>query len=100
MLPRIDVAQIRKQFPALARQIDGQPAIYFDGPAGSQVPQRVIAAVSNYLAHSNANTHGLFATSQETDGIFSTARRAVGDLLGVADPVAPTGELMRPLHTR
>ena len=33
------LAEIRSQFPALQRKIDGQAAVYFDGPAGTQVPQ-------------------------------------------------------------
>ena len=85
MSSRFDITEIRAQFPALARRIRGQPAVYFDGPAGSQVPQRVITAVSNYLAGSNANTHGLFATSQETDDRLSKARHAAADLFGTSE---------------
>ncbi len=72
----------RRQFPALSRQVDGKPAVYFDGPAGTQVPQRVIEAVSSYMAHSNANSHGSFVTSRETDAMQDEAHRAMADLLG------------------
>ena len=34
-----DVMWCRRQFPGLARRVAGQPAVFFDGPAGSQVPQ-------------------------------------------------------------
>src|SRR5258708_2222124 len=57
----------RRQFPALGRQSCGQPAVFFDGPAGSQVPDRVIEAIAAYLRSSNANQGGLFATSRESD---------------------------------
>ena len=77
-----DVARYRRQFPALARQLAGQPAVYFDGPAGSQVPQRVIDAMRDYLVRSNANTHGAFATSRRSDKIIAAAHAAVADLLG------------------
>jgi cysteine desulfurase family protein (TIGR01976 family) len=81
-----DVERCRAQFPALAREVNGRPAVYFDGPAGSQVPQRVIDAVSHYLAHCNANHDGVFATSQESDALVKAAHRAVADFLGSSDP--------------
>ena len=40
--------------------------MFFDGPGGTQAPQRVIEAMSHYLAHTNANHGGLFATSRES----------------------------------
>ena len=44
------VPELRQQFPALARRHGDQPVIYLDGPAGSQVPQNVIDAISDYYA--------------------------------------------------
>src|SRR5262245_14846281 len=57
----------RRQFPALSRRVGERPVAFFDGPGGTQVPQRVIEAVSHYLAHTNANHGGHFATSRESD---------------------------------
>jgi cysteine desulfurase family protein (TIGR01976 family) len=82
----LDVQACRRQFPALSRTHDGWPVAYFDGPAGSQVPQRVIDAVAHYMAHTNANHGGLFATSRESDAMLAEAHRAVADLLGASDP--------------
>ena len=62
----LDVSACRRRFPGLGRQVAGQPAIFFDGPGGTQVPQRVIDAVADCLAHRNANDGGLFATSRES----------------------------------
>ena len=76
----------RRQFPALSRKVNGVPGIYFDGPGGTQVPQRVIDAVSNYLAQTNANHEGLFATSRESDMILDQAHEAVADFVGTDDP--------------
>ncbi|MFI4876480.1 MAG: cysteine desulfurase-like protein [Blastopirellula sp. JB062] len=78
------VARAREQFPALRRELNGQPIIYWDGPAGTQVPQRVADAVSDYLLHHNANTHGAFLTSRETDALMDDAHAAVADLLGAS----------------
>lgn len=78
----LDIAWARAQFPALAQKVNGHPAIFFDGPGGTQVPQRVIDAMRDYLVRSNANTHGAFATSQRSDEIITAAHGAVADLLG------------------
>ena len=79
------VEAIRQSFPALSRRHAGQPVAYFDGPGGTQVPQRVIDAVSDYLAHHNANTHWAYPTSEETDAIIAAARGSLADFLN-ADP--------------
>jgi cysteine desulfurase family protein (TIGR01976 family) len=73
---------IRNQFPALNLQIAGRPAVYFDGPGGTQVPQRVIDAIADYFRTSNANTHGHFETSRRSDAVISSARDAIADFLG------------------
>lgn len=73
---------IRAAFPALERLQDGTPVAYFDGPGGTQVPQVVAEAVTDYLLHHNANAHWRFATSRETDRVVAGARGAVADLLG------------------
>ncbi len=80
-----DIHWVRPQFPALGIKVNGYPAAFFDGPGGTQVPQRVIDAMSTYLASSNANAHGAFATSQRTDQVLSNAHAAMADLTG-CDP--------------
>ena len=69
MSKRFDVPWCRSQFPALTAEIAGQPAVFFDGPAGSQMPRRAIDAVADYLARCNANHGGLFQTSRQSDAI-------------------------------
>jgi cysteine desulfurase family protein (TIGR01976 family) len=80
------VQRCRRQFPGLARQVGGRAAIFFDGPAGTQVPRRVIAAMGDYLAHHNANHGGVFATSIESDQLLNEAHQALADFLGASDP--------------
>jgi len=81
-----DVMECRQQFPALARQQDGQPIIFFDAAAGTQVPHRVVDAVCRYLIETNANHAGLFLTSRESDRILETTRRYLADFFGTPDP--------------
>lgn len=81
----MEVEHCRRQFPALRRTLGGRPVVFFDGPGGSQVPQRVIDAVGGYLATSNANHAGLFATSVESDALLEDAHRTAADLVGAHD---------------
>lgn len=73
---------IRQQFPALSRTHNGKPLIYLDGPGGTQVPQIVIDSISNYYMNCNANAHGQFVTTIETDHLIQNTRQKVADLLG------------------
>ena len=77
-----DVAWVRSQFPALSENVNGQPAAFLDGSGGTQVPHKVILAISDYLQHSNANTCGAYATSRRTDAVIAGARAAMADFLG------------------
>jgi cysteine desulfurase family protein (TIGR01976 family) len=76
------VQAIRKDFPSLQRSLDGEPLAYFDGPGGTQVPRQVVEAVSGYYETCNANTHGQFITSRESDRILEDARVAAAEFLG------------------
>jgi cysteine desulfurase family protein (TIGR01976 family) len=76
-----DVAALRREFPALSLQQDGRPLALFDGPGGTQVPQRVIDAVVGYYRTSNANEGGAFITSQRSDAVVDEAHLALADLL-------------------
>lgn len=80
----LDLSWVRSQFPALDETVNGQPAIFFDGPGGTQVTQRVIDAISTYLSHANANTHGAFLTSKRTDDTIQAAHAAMAEFLGCA----------------
>jgi cysteine desulfurase family protein (TIGR01976 family) len=79
-----DVEALRAEFPALALERDGRPVAYFDGPGGTQVPERVIDAVGTYYRTSNANDGGAFLTSERSDAIVAEAHAAVADVLGAA----------------
>lgn len=77
-----DLGWVRSQFPALSQTVNGHPVAFLDGPGGTQVPQRVIDAISAYLRQSNANTCGAYATSRRTDAMIAEGRAAMADFLG------------------
>lgn len=92
-----DPQTVRPHFPALAEQVAGRPAVFFDAPGGTQVPQSVIDAIGDYLRHSNANAHGAFVTSRRTDAVLSGAHAAMADLLGCAPEETVLGHNMTTL---
>ncbi len=77
-----DVDYVRSQFPAMQLKVNGYPAAFFDGPGGTQVPQRVIDAMVDYLVRCNANAGGCFLTSHNSDLVISNARQSLADFLG------------------
>lgn len=82
----IDPVRARACFPSLRRTLRGRPVVYFDNPAGTQVPQRSMDGFTRYLAESNANLGGAFATSRETNALVDSAREAMADFLGASSP--------------
>jgi cysteine desulfurase family protein (TIGR01976 family) len=78
---------LRDQFPALQQGDESDlPFVYFDGPGGTQVPQSVIDAMTDYLVRSNTNVHGAFVTSQRTDDLIAEAHQAMADFLNAPSP--------------
>ena len=80
----LDLQSVRRQFPALALKIEGQPVVYLDNPAGTQVPQRVIDRTAEYWRTMNANRGGAFVTSEQTDDLIAQVRQAAAVFLNAA----------------
>jgi cysteine desulfurase family protein (TIGR01976 family) len=75
----LDISWVRAQFPSLNTHINGQPAAFLDGPAGTQVPTQVMHAIQTYLMSANANGGGAFLTSRRTDEMIANTRAAMAD---------------------
>jgi cysteine desulfurase / selenocysteine lyase len=70
-----DVAAVRKNFPALNREVKGKPLVYFDNAATTQKPQVVIDALVNYYSNYNANIHrGIHTLAEEATAAFEATR--------------------------
>ncbi|MGZ3617161.1 MAG: cysteine desulfurase [Ktedonobacteraceae bacterium] len=68
-------AEIRKDFPILARQVHGKPLVYLDSTASSQKPEVVIEAMSTYYKMYHANVHrGVYEISEEATARMEKAR--------------------------
>ena len=79
------VDYVREQFPALRKSVNGLPAAFLDGPGGTQVPLRVVEKINDYLLCRNANAHGVFKTSVESDALVVRARETFADFFN-CDP--------------
>ena len=89
----LDVEAVRARFSALQR-----PFVFLDGPAGTQVPDEVIDAISGYLRGSNANVGGAFETSRRSDALIENARAAAARFLGCAEEETIFGPSMTNLN--
>lgn len=76
-----DLEAIRSQFPALSVRDGDTPRVFFDNPAGTQVPQSVVDRMSDCLLESNANLGGYFRTSERATTVIGEAHAAMADLL-------------------
>ena len=71
----LDITRIRKDFPILNREVNGNPLVYLDNAATSQTPKPVIDAIVDYYSNYNANIHrGVHTLAQEATDAFEKAR--------------------------
>jgi cysteine desulfurase family protein (TIGR01976 family) len=82
MTHTLDINAVRAQFPALSLLDKGQHRVYFDNPAGTQVPQQVIDRTVDVLTRANANMGGYFQTTRDAVAIVDEAHAACADFYG------------------
>jgi cysteine desulfurase / selenocysteine lyase len=83
-----DVAQIRKDFPILEREVSpGIPLVYLDSTATSQKPRQVLVAMDDFYRRSNANIHrGIHKLAEEATEQYEIARTKVAEFIGSPSP--------------
>jgi cysteine desulfurase/selenocysteine lyase len=73
-----DVNKVREDFPVLSQRVNGQPLVYLDNAASSQVPNLVIERIKEYLSKEHANIHrGVHYLSQKATTAYESAREKV-----------------------
>ncbi|MEX0608268.1 MAG: cysteine desulfurase [Balneolaceae bacterium] len=78
---------IRKQFPVLRREVKGNPLVYLDNGASSQMPQPVIDRINDYHSNEHANVHrGIHSLSQTATDAFEATRTKVKELINARHP--------------
>jgi cysteine desulfurase family protein (TIGR01976 family) len=77
-----DLSPVRAQFPSLQETDEqGRPFVFFDGPAGTQVPQRVIDAVAYHYSYANSLAADHFIFGRRCAQVVDNARTAMADFL-------------------
>jgi cysteine desulfurase family protein (TIGR01976 family) len=95
--PSLQPDALRPLFPALSRTVNDQPAVYLDGPGGTQSPRAVIEAMTHYLQQGSSNLGGPFLTSRDADDVVESARAAMADLLNARPEEIVFGQNMTSL---
>jgi len=77
-----DLQTVRKEFPILAREIDGKPLVYLDSGNTSQKPRRVIDSMTEFLENSYAPINrSSYRLAGEATEAYEGARAAVARLV-------------------
>jgi cysteine desulfurase/selenocysteine lyase len=83
---KIDFERIRKDFPVLEQDVNGQPLVYFDNAASSQMPRQVADRIDYYHRHEHTNVHrGVHHLSQQATDAFELTREKVRDFINARD---------------
>lgn len=78
----IDVKAVRRDFPILARKINGKRLAYLDNAATTQKPRQVIAAIKDYYEKHNSNVHRAVHTlSGEATEIYDKAHEKAASFI-------------------
>ena len=84
--PGLDVERIRADFPILHMKVQGQPLIYLDNAASSQMPQQVIDRLVRYQTTQHANIHRAVHTLSEiATAEYEEARRKLQRFIHAPD---------------
>jgi cysteine desulfurase/selenocysteine lyase len=83
----LNVEALRKDFPLLARTVNGRPIVYLDSASSALQPHAVINAMTRYYETTHANVHrGVYATAEEATALYERARVLAGRIIGAPDP--------------
>jgi cysteine desulfurase / selenocysteine lyase len=78
--------KVRAAFPALEREVNGQPVAYLDSGASSQRVLASIESVARYERRHHSNVHrGSHTLSAEATEAYEGARATVADHIGAGD---------------
>lgn len=83
----MDAQAIRRDFPALERQVHGKPLVYLDNAATSHKPAAVLDALLDYYRRYNSNIHrGIHLLSEEATAAYEGARGKIAAFIGAPAP--------------
>lgn len=78
----LDVEAVRKDFPILAREINGRPLVYLDSANSAQKPNQVLDAMHDFYARHYANvSRAVHTLGSEATSAFEDARDKVATFI-------------------
>ena len=89
----LDIGAVRERYSALDR-----PLAFFDGPGGTQCPDEVIDAISQYLRHDNANIGAPYETSKRTDALVARAHERAASFMNCNPGEVAFGQSMTSMN--
>ncbi len=82
----VDVPAIKRDFPILAREVNGKRLVYLDSASSSQKPIAVLDAMDRVYRDHYANIHrGVYAIAEQTTAEYEDARRKVARFVNATD---------------
>jgi len=83
--PALDVAALRRDFPALSQEVHGHPLAYLDNAASAQTPEPVVEAITEFYRRDRSNVHrGVHELSQRATDKYEKARIQIQKFLNAA----------------
>ncbi len=82
MAEKLNIDQIRADFPVLHQQVNKAPLIYFDNAATTQKPKAVMDALTAYYEQDNANIHrGIHTLAERATTAYELTRKKLAAFL-------------------
>jgi len=83
---RVDFEKIRHDFPVLDQEVQGNPLVYLDNAASSQMPKAVADRIDQYHRSEHANVHrGIHTLSQKATDYYEATRSKVKEFINAGD---------------
>jgi cysteine desulfurase/selenocysteine lyase len=82
MAEKLNIDQIRADFPVLHQQVNKAPLVYFDNAATTQKPKAVMDALTAYYEQDNANIHrGIHTLAERATTAYELTRKKLAAFL-------------------
>jgi cysteine desulfurase/selenocysteine lyase len=82
MVEKLNIDQIRADFPVLHQQVNKAPLVYFDNAATTQKPKAVMDALVAYYEQDNANIHrGIHTLAERATTAYELTRKKLAAFL-------------------
>jgi cysteine desulfurase / selenocysteine lyase len=82
---KLNIAQIREEFPVLHQKVNGRDLVYFDNAATTQKPRRVIQKLTQYYEGFNANIHrGIHTLAERATRAYEETRESMARFINAS----------------